>query len=81
MVVISMGSVVGTIKELIDQLEEEGKKVGLLQICSYRPFPRHEVYRALEDKMNIVVLEKAHFLGKRRYPGERCSLVFSQAEK
>ena len=40
--IVSMGSVVGTIKELIDRLEEEGKKVGLLQICSYRPFPRKE---------------------------------------
>jgi pyruvate ferredoxin oxidoreductase alpha subunit len=62
--VVSMGSVVGTIKELIDQLEEEGKKVGLLQICSYRPFPREEVYRALQDKMNIVVLEKCISLGR-----------------
>ncbi|MEE8553908.1 MAG: pyruvate ferredoxin oxidoreductase, partial [Desulfobacterales bacterium] len=62
--IISMGSVVGTIKELIDRLEEEGKNVGLLQICSYRPFPRYEVYNALKDKMNIVVLEKSISLGR-----------------
>ncbi|MGD2149923.1 MAG: transketolase C-terminal domain-containing protein, partial [Desulfobacterales bacterium] len=55
--IVSMGSVVGTIKDLIDTLEEEGKKVGLLQICSYRPFPRQEIYNVLKDKMNIVVLE------------------------
>ncbi|MFC1814301.1 pyruvate ferredoxin oxidoreductase, partial [Thermodesulfobacteriota bacterium] len=59
LVIVSMGSVVGTIKDLIDRLEEEGKKVGLLQICSYRPFPRNAVYNALKDKMNIVVLEKS----------------------
>jgi len=63
-VIISMGSIVGTIKDLIDQLEEKGKKVGLLQICSYRPFPRTEIYNALKDKMNIVVLEKSISLGR-----------------
>lgn len=80
-VVVSMGSVVGTIKELIDQLEEEGKKVGLLQICSYRPFPRHEVYRALKDKMNIVVLEKCISLGRGGILASDIRWSFPRAEK
>jgi pyruvate ferredoxin oxidoreductase alpha subunit len=80
-VVISMGSVVGTIKELIDQLEEKGKKVGLLQICSYRPFPRHEVYRALKDKMNIVVLEKCISLGRGGILASDIRWSFPRAEK
>ena len=80
-VVVSMGSVVGTIKELIDQLEEEGKKVGLLQICSYRPFPRHEVYRALKDKMNIVVLEKCISLGRGGILASDVRWSFPRAEK
>ena len=80
-VVVSMGSVVGTIKELIDELEEEGKKVGLLQICSYRPFPRHEVYRALKDKMNIVVLEKCISLGRGGILASDIRWSFPRAEK
>ena len=80
-VVVSMGSVVGTIKELIDELEEEGKKVGLLQICSYRPFPRHEVYRALKDKMNIVVLEKCISLGRGGILASDVRWSFPRAEK
>ena len=80
-VVVSMGSVVGTIKELIDQLEEEGRKVGLLQICSYRPFPRHEVYRALKDKMNIVVLEKCISLGRGGILASDVRWSFPRAEK
>jgi pyruvate ferredoxin oxidoreductase alpha subunit len=64
LVIITMGSVVGSVKELIDRLEAEGKKVGLLQICSYRPFPKQEVYKALKDKQNIVVLEKSVSLGR-----------------
>jgi pyruvate ferredoxin oxidoreductase alpha subunit len=79
--VVSMGSVVGTIKELIDQLEEEGKKVGLLQICSYRPFPRKEVYRALKDKMNIVVLEKCISLGRGGILASDVRWSFPRAEK
>ena len=79
--IISMGSVVGTIKELIDQLEEEGKKVGLLQICSYRPFPRKEVYRALKDKMNIVVLEKCISLGRGGILASDVRWSFPRAEK
>lgn len=79
--IVSMGSVVGTIKELIDQLEEEGKKVGLLQICSYRPFPRKEVYRALKDKMNIVVLEKCISLGRGGILASDVRWSFPRAEK
>ena len=79
--IVSMGSVVGTIKELIDRLEEEGKKVGLLQICSYRPFPRHEVYNALKDKLNIVVLEKCISLGRGGILASDVRWSFPRAEK
>ena len=79
--IVSMGSVVGTIKELIDRLEEEGKKVGLLQICSYRPFPRKEVYRALKDKTNIVVLEKCISLGRGGILASDIRWSFPRAEK
>jgi pyruvate ferredoxin oxidoreductase alpha subunit len=79
--IVSMGSVVGTIKELIDRLEEEGKKVGLLQICSYRPFPRKEVYRALKDKTNIVVLEKCISLGRGGILASDVRWSFPRTEK
>jgi pyruvate ferredoxin oxidoreductase alpha subunit len=80
-VIVSMGSVVGTIKDLIDRLEEEGKKVGLLQICSYRPFPRQEIYDALRDKANIVVLEKSVSLGRGGILASDVRWSFPRAEK
>ncbi|MFP3868963.1 MAG: pyruvate ferredoxin oxidoreductase [Desulfobacteraceae bacterium] len=79
--IVSMGSVVGSIKELIDQLEAEGKKVGLLQICSYRPFPRREVYQALRDKKNILVIEKSVSLGRGGILGSDVRWSFPRAEK
>jgi pyruvate ferredoxin oxidoreductase alpha subunit len=73
--------VVGTIKDLIDELAEEGKKVGLLQICSYRPFPRQEIYDALKGKMNIVVLEKSISLGRGGILASDVRWSFPRAEK
>ncbi len=81
LVIVSMGSVVGTIKDLIDQLKEEGKNVGLLQICSYRPFPRKEIYNVLKDKMNIVVLEKSISLGRGGILASDVRWSFPRAEK
>lgn len=61
--VVSMGSVVGTIKDVIDQLRSEGKKIGVLKIRTFRPFPREAIYEALKDMKNVVVIEKDISLG------------------
>ncbi len=61
--VVSMGSVVGTIKEVVDELRDKGKKVGVLKIRSYRPFPKKAVYDALKKVKNVIVIEKAISLG------------------
>jgi pyruvate ferredoxin oxidoreductase alpha subunit len=81
LVIVTMGSIAGTIKDLIDQLAEEGKKVGLLQICSFRPFPRQAVYQVLRNKMNIVVLEKSVSLGRGGILGSDIRWSFPRAEK
>lgn len=62
-VIVAMGSVVGTIKETVDDLRDKGEKVGILKIITYRPFPAEEIYSALKDKKEIAVLEKAISLG------------------
>ncbi len=62
-VIVAMGSVCGTIKEVVDELRKKGKKVGLLKIISYRPFPYARVYEALKDVQRIAILDKAVSLG------------------
>lgn len=62
-VIVAMGSVCGTIKEVIDCLRSKGKKAGLLKIISYRPFPYTEVFNALKDVPRIAVLDRALSLG------------------
>jgi len=58
-VIVAMGSVCGTIKEVVDAQRAKGKKVGLLKIISYRPFPYARVYDALKDVPRVAVLDKA----------------------
>jgi pyruvate ferredoxin oxidoreductase alpha subunit len=60
---VTMGSIVGTIKEAIDELRREGVKVGLVKIRSYRPFPGEELKGALKDANVIVVIEKDLSMG------------------
>ncbi len=62
-VIIAMGSVCGTIKQVVDELRKKGKKVGLLKIISYRPFPYARVYDALKNVARVAVLDKAVSLG------------------
>jgi pyruvate ferredoxin oxidoreductase alpha subunit len=62
-VIVAMGSVCGTIKEVVDQMRLKGKKVGLLRIISYRPFPYTKVYQALKNVPQVAVLDKAVSLG------------------
>jgi len=62
-IIVAMGSVCGTIKEAIDALRKKGKKVGLLKIISYRPFPYQRVYEALKNIPRVAVLDKAVSLG------------------
>ncbi len=57
---VTMGSVAGTIKEVIDSLDE---KVGLLKIRVFRPFPKEEVLKALKDAKVVGVLEKDIVIG------------------
>ena len=61
--IVSAGSVCGTIKETVDALRAEGKKVGLLRIITYRPFPDEAVVRALAKVPMVAVLDKAVSLG------------------
>lgn len=57
--VVALGSVIGTIKDVIDEMREDGKKIGLLGIKSYRPFPAAQVFEALKAVKTAVVIDRA----------------------
>ncbi|WP_438318286.1 transketolase C-terminal domain-containing protein [Candidatus Caldatribacterium sp. SIUC1] len=61
--VVALGSTCGTAKEAVDRLRDRGKKVGLLKIRCFRPFPKDEVIRALAPRKGVAVLDRSVVLG------------------
>jgi pyruvate ferredoxin oxidoreductase alpha subunit len=57
--IVALGSTAGTVKDVVDELREEGEPVGLLRITSFRPFPAAAVEAALRGVASVVVLDRA----------------------
>jgi pyruvate ferredoxin oxidoreductase alpha subunit len=62
-VVVALGSVLGTLEEVVDDLRAAGVPVGLLGIGCFRPWPAAEVRAALAGVDRVVVLERAFSVG------------------
>jgi pyruvate ferredoxin oxidoreductase alpha subunit len=56
---VCLGSTAGTAKDVVDELRDEGHAVGLLRICSFRPFPVSSIRDALADVRAVSVLDRA----------------------
>lgn len=63
-VIIAMGSVCGTISEVIDSLNASGEKVGMIQVHLYRPFSISHLISQLPDTAEIVTV-----LDRTKEPG------------
>ncbi|SPT52378.1 Pyruvate synthase subunit porA [Actinomyces bovis] len=62
-VIVALGSMLGTIKDVVDERREGGEKLGVLGICSFRPFPSEAVREALSGCKRFVNIEKAFSVG------------------
>ena len=62
-IVVALGSVLGTLKDVVDTLRERGERIGVLGIGSFRPFPLAAVRQALQGAQRVVVLEKSFSVG------------------
>ena len=62
-VVVALGSVLGTIKDTVDEMREQGARIGVLGITCFRPWPMAAVRAALAGAKRIVVLEKSLAVG------------------
>lgn len=56
---VIIGSSAGTAKETVRQMRELGKKVGLIKIRVFRPFPMEELAEAMAQVKAIAVMDKA----------------------
>ncbi|MEM0469772.1 MAG: transketolase C-terminal domain-containing protein [Desulfurococcaceae archaeon] len=57
-VIVAMGSSVGTIRTVVKKYREKGVKVGLLKIRSYRPFPYKDLNELLGNAKVVAVMDR-----------------------
>ena len=62
-VVLALGSIIGTLKDVIDELQLDGHSIGVLGLTSFRPFPYEALAIALKDAKRVIILEKAFSTG------------------
>lgn len=62
-IIVALGSVVGTLKDVVDERRAQSEKIGVLSICSFRPFPFEAVGNALKNAKTIISFEKAFQVG------------------
>lgn len=73
--VLCMGSTCGTIRNIVKKMRSEGKKVGLIKLWLYRPFPTEELITATKNLKSLAVMERAISFGAPS--GALCSDVAS----
>lgn len=62
-VIVAMGSLAAESKVAVDTLRENGKKVGLVRIRFYRPFPIDEVRALCGDRRGLLVIDRDYSYG------------------
>jgi pyruvate ferredoxin oxidoreductase alpha subunit len=62
-ILLSMGSMSGTIKDTVDNLRSGGEKVGLVKIRCYRPFPYEEIWDAIKGAKVVAAVDANLSLG------------------
>jgi pyruvate ferredoxin oxidoreductase alpha subunit len=76
-VILALGSVLGTIEDVVDELRDQGQPVGVVGLKCFRPYPLDEVRAALGHANRVVVLEKAFAVGAGGIVGQNVRLALS----
>lgn len=61
--IITLGSVFGTLQDVVDEFRQEGLRLGLIALTSYRPFPVNTLQNVLRDTKRVITLEKSLAVG------------------
>jgi pyruvate ferredoxin oxidoreductase alpha subunit len=73
--ILCMGSTAGTVRSVVRQLREEGRKVGAVKLWLYRPFPSEELTSVICNLKALAVIDRAMSFGAPY--GPLCSDVAS----
>ena len=81
-VLVTSGTITSTAREIIDEINEEGRRVGLVKIKMFRPFPTEEVIHSLTRYDKVVVIDRNISFGKGGiFASEIKSALYHQKEK
>lgn len=79
---VSMGSVIGTIKDFIDEHNKNNKKqIAVLKVKVLRPFPDSEIRKYLENKKYVAVIDKSISIGAEGILGTDIKRAMYEAKK
>jgi pyruvate ferredoxin oxidoreductase alpha subunit len=73
--IVALGSVLGSVEDLVDARRAEGERVGALAIRCFRPAPLEQIRGALMDMRRVVVVEKAFAAGAGGVVGQDVRLA------
>lgn len=81
--IVTMSGAAGTTRVVVDSLRDEGLKVGLLRLRSYRPFPTAEVVAALQGVKAVAVLDRATSPGAVAAPiaSDLCAAFYNATQR
>ncbi|MBQ0059309.1 MAG: pyruvate ferredoxin oxidoreductase [Lachnospiraceae bacterium] len=57
-IMLIIGSAAGTAKQAVDDLRDQGKKVGVLKLRVFRPFPADEIVEALKNCKAVAIMDR-----------------------
>ncbi|MDE6851411.1 MAG: pyruvate ferredoxin oxidoreductase [Lachnospiraceae bacterium] len=57
-IMLIIGSAAGTAKQAVDDLREQGKRVGVLKLRVFRPFPAEEIAQALRHCKAVAIMDR-----------------------
>ncbi|MDH4123023.1 MAG: pyruvate ferredoxin oxidoreductase, partial [Thermoplasmata archaeon] len=62
-ILIANGSAVSTTRYVVNEMRKKGKKVGLLKLRSFRPFPADEIVKIIKNASAVGVLDRSYSFG------------------
>ncbi|CAG1008843.1 pyruvate ferredoxin oxidoreductase alpha subunit [Phycisphaerales bacterium] len=62
-IVCALGSVNGTIRDVVDDMRGQGVRIGSVSLCTYRPFPSEALRTAMGHARRVITIEKSLSVG------------------
>jgi pyruvate ferredoxin oxidoreductase alpha subunit len=78
--VVAMGSVLGSIKDVVDSLRDDGLAIGVVGVTCFRPRPADEVRDALAGVGRVIVVNRAFSVGSGSILGQDVRLTVAGAD-